>query len=112
MLYCVNTKQHKNSCMTTTPESRVKKRVKEVLDELGAYYFMPATGGYGRSGIPDIVGCYGGVFFAVECKAGKGIPTALQEREICKINKAGGFAWVVNEETTKELLQRMKALKT
>ena len=32
--------------MANTPESKVKKRVKEVLDELGAYYFMPATGGY------------------------------------------------------------------
>ena len=81
-----------------TPESKVKTRVKKILDDLGAYYFMPATGGYGRSGIPDIVGCYKGVFFAVECKAGKGIPTALQEREIQKIIKAGGAAWVVNED--------------
>ena len=81
-----------------TPESKIKNRVKKILDELGVYYFMPATGGYGRSGIPDIVGCYKGVFFAIECKAGKGIPTALQEREIHKIIKAGGAAWVVNED--------------
>ena len=92
-----------------TPESKVKARVKKILDYLGAYYFMPATGGYGRSGIPDIVGCYKGVFFAVECKAGKGIPTALQEREIQKIIKAGGAAWVVNEDNINVIETHLKS---
>jgi hypothetical protein len=35
-----------------TPEGKVKARLKAMLDKLGIYYFMPATGGYGRSGIP------------------------------------------------------------
>ena len=83
--------------MAMTPEGKVKKRAKEHLDTAGAYYFMPATGGFGRSGVPDIVGCFNGVFFAIECKAGKGIPTALQEREICRIRRAGGVAFVINE---------------
>lgn len=42
--------------MATTPEGKVKKRVKEILDAMDAYYFMPTTAGYGRSGVPDIVG--------------------------------------------------------
>ena len=96
--------------MATTPEAKVKKRVKEILDKLEAYYFMPATGGYGRSGIPDIVGCLNGVFFAIECKAGKGIPTALQEREINKIRNAGGHAWLVNENNVNELFELMSEL--
>ena len=86
-----------------TPESKIKNRVKKILDELGVYYFMPATGGYGRSGIPDIVGCYKGVFFAIECKAGKGTTTALQERELKRITNAGGIAWVVNEDNINEV---------
>lgn len=80
-----------------TPEGKVKEKAKRILDSIGAYHFMPATGGYGRSGIPDIVGCLNGVFFAIECKANGGRPTALQLREIDRINVAGGFAIVVDE---------------
>ena len=91
--------------MATTPEGKVKAIAKKHLDAVGAYYFMPATGGFGRSGVPDIVGCHKGLFFAIECKAGKGIPTALQEREMKNIKKAGGEAWVVNEENVDSIPQ-------
>jgi len=83
--------------MAMTPEKKVKDKVAKVLKQLGAYYFFPATGGYGRSGVPDIVGCYNGKFFGIECKAGKNTTTALQELELEKIRKAGGIALVVNE---------------
>lgn len=82
-----------------TPEAKVKKAVVEQLKALGAYYFYPVTGGYGHSGVPDIVGCYRGYFFAIECKAGKNKPTALQMKNLDAIVKAGGAAWVVNEES-------------
>jgi Holliday junction resolvase len=81
-----------------TPEAKVKKKVVNVLKENGAYYFFPATGGYGRSGVPDVVGCYRGVFFGIECKAGSNKPTALQEAEMRKIREANGITLVVNEE--------------
>jgi Holliday junction resolvase len=81
-----------------TPEKKVKNLVVKQLKELGAYYFFPATGGYGRSGVPDVVGCWNGRFFAIECKAGKNTTTALQEFEIKKIREVGGVAWVVNEQ--------------
>jgi Holliday junction resolvase len=96
--------------MATTPEGKVKKRAKELLDTVGAYYFMPATGGFGRSGVPDIVGCHNGVFFGMECKSGKNIPTALQEREMKNIKKAGGEAWVVNEENVELIPQWLRQL--
>ena len=86
-----------------TLEAAVKKHTKAVLDSLGAYYFFPATGGFGRSGVPDIVGCYKGRFFAIECKAGKGKTTALQEREMGKINDTGGIAFVVSEHNIEEV---------
>ena len=80
-----------------TPEAKVKKKVVDVIKKYGAYYFFPATGGYGRSGVPDIVCCYRGVFIAIECKAGNNKPTPLQEAEMDKIKKAQGFVLVVNE---------------
>ena len=91
--------------MAMTPEKRVKKRVAEALKSFGAdmYYFAPMTGGYGRSGVPDIVGCYRGMFFAVECKAGGNTTTALQDRELASIRAADGLAWVVNEDNAADV---------
>ena len=87
-----------------TPEAKVKKKVVDVLKKGGAYYFFPATGGYGRSGVPDIVGCYRGVFFAIECKAGTNKPTALQEAEMRKIREANGTTLVVNEDNINDVV--------
>jgi Holliday junction resolvase len=86
-----------------TPEAKVKKKVVDVIKKNGAYYFFPATGGYGRSGVPDIVGCYRGVFFAIECKAGTNKPTALQEAEMGKIKQANGCVLVVNEDNISDV---------
>jgi hypothetical protein len=90
----------------STPEGRVKDRVKAVLDYNGTYYFMPVSNGMGRHGIPDIICCHFGHFLAIECKAGKGKVTALQEREMERIRMRGGYAIVVNdnEDTFKELI--------
>lgn len=93
--------------MATTPEAKVKARVKKTLDEMGIYHFSPFQAGMGRAGIPDIICCYNGLFVAIECKAGKGKTTALQEREINAIRTAKGLAFVINEDNVdhlKELL--------
>ena len=89
--------------MATTPEGKVKAKVVKLLKERGVYYFFPATFGMGRSGVPDVVCCQGGRFLAVECKAGKGKTTALQDREIAAIRAAGGMALVINETNLHEL---------
>ena len=94
--------------MADTPEKKVKTQVKKQLDEMGIYHFSPFQAGMGRAGIPDIIACYRGLFLAIECKAGKGKTTALQEREINAIRAAKGLAFVINEENVnnlKELLQ-------
>jgi Holliday junction resolvase len=84
--------------MAMTPEAKVKKKVADALKKLGAYYFYPVTGGYGKSGVPDIVGCYEGRFFGIECKAGKGKTTTLQDMNLKQITAAGGISAVVNED--------------
>jgi hypothetical protein len=47
--------------------------------------------------------CYQGKFIGIECKAGKNVPTALQERNILAIKKAKGIAIVVNESTIESI---------
>jgi Holliday junction resolvase len=83
--------------MAMTPEAKVKKKVVAQLKEMGAYYFYPVTGGYGFSGVPDIVGCYKGIFFGIECKSGSNKPTALQDKNLTDIRKQKGIAVVINE---------------
>lgn len=88
-----------------TPEKKVKNAVVKILKEYGdaVYYFYPVMGGYGASGIPDIVGCYWGRFFAIECKAGKGKTTALQDKNIAQIRQADGRVMVVNEDNLQDV---------
>jgi len=81
----------------TTPEKKVKDKVKRVLDDLGAYHFMPATHGYGSSGVPDVVACLDGRFVGIECKANGGKLSALQERALTAITQKGGIAIAVDE---------------
>ena len=89
--------------MAQTPEGKVKTVVRNQLRQIGAYYFMPATGGYGKSGVPDIVGCYEGRFFCIECKAGKGKVTALQQKNLDEIDASKGIALVVNESNMNDV---------
>lgn len=81
-----------------TPEGKVKKQVTAILKQYGAYYFSPVTGGFGASGVPDIIACYKGRFIAIECKAGNNKPTALQLKNLDDIDKQGGITAVINEE--------------
>ena len=96
--------------MAMTPEAKVKKKVVAVLKNLGAYYFYPVTGGYGHSGVPDIVGCYQGMFFGIECKAGKNKPTALQQLALDNISKQGGLALVINEVNIGEVVESLNQI--
>jgi len=95
--------------MAMTPEAKVKKVVVQQLKDVGAYYFYPVTGGYGGSGVPDVVGCYNGLFFAIECKAGKNKPTKLQEKNMEWIADAGGLTWVVNEDNMRSVAETLRA---
>jgi len=90
-----------------TPEGRVKKKVKDVLEDLGAYYVMPVTGGYGNSGAPDFIICIAGLFYGIECKANGGKATALQLKNHDDIRKAGGIALIVDETNVENLRKEL-----
>ena len=89
--------------MAETPEWKVKKAVRLLLDKLGVYHFMPPANGFGRAGIPDIVGCMDGHFIAIECKAGAGKTTALQDRELNAILNHGGTVYIAREHNLDDL---------
>lgn len=83
--------------MAATPEAKVKAKIKAILKEHNVYYAMPIGSGYGNSGVPDFLCCVNGKFVAIEAKAGKGEPTALQWKNLGAVNNAGGYALVIRE---------------
>lgn len=85
--------------MATTPEGKVKAKVKEWLKARGIWYCMPIGTGMGSGGVPDFVCCWAGRFLAIETKApGKRKnTTVLQDRQIAAIHAALGSAYVIDD---------------
>ena len=91
--------------MKATPENKIKALLVKYLKSVENLFYYSATAGpYSTSGIPDIVGCYLGEFFAIEVKApgrrkekDRGA-SALQVMQMDKIRASGGFAIVFDGE--------------
>ena len=94
-----------------TPEGKVKKKVKTILDLAGAYWVMPMGTGFGHAGVTDFIACYRGKFIGIECKANGNKPTALQLKHMDQIIEAGGFAYVIDETNVNELTQILENIK-
>jgi len=79
-----------------TPEGSVKARLVRLFkrNKGTLWYFTPATGGFGKSGVPDYIGIKRAQMFAVECKAPGKKPTALQEETMEAMRQAGCLVWV------------------
>ena len=79
------------------PEALVKKQIAARLNSLkpSVWFFCPAMGAFGFSGVPDFVGVYKGKFFAIEAKADGKNPTKLQEMCMSMIIAAGGHSMVI-----------------
>ena len=82
-----------------TPEGKVKQQCKRLLEDVGAYYYMPVQNGMGVVGVPDIIACVDGKFLAIETKAPGKLKnvTANQQNQIDKINAAGGTAVALDD---------------
>ncbi|CAK7078949.1 MAG: hypothetical protein EUB_03958 [Eubacterium sp.] len=75
---------------------------RDVSDKIEAYckthpdYFIRKIhcGAYQGKGLPDLWGCYKGMFICCEAKTDKGRPSKLQKHYIKLINAAGGCAFI------------------
>lgn len=93
--------------MARTPEGRVKKAIRQWLQERDIYYCMPQGTGYGQNGVPDFICCWDGQFLAIEAKAkGKrSTTTKLQDLHLELIAQAGGWSIVVDDVTQLDELE-------
>lgn len=69
------------------------------------WYYMPVPL-YNR-GIPDIIGVYRGILFAIETKAGNNKPTAIQNKVMRDMAFAGARVLVVNEKSVDAVSQML-----
>lgn len=85
--------------MADTPEGKVKKSIKKLLDKYNIWYFMPAANGFGKVGIPDFICCANGRFLGIEAKAPgkKGDTTPNQDARIAEILAHGGEAIIIDD---------------
>ena len=76
------------------PEKDIVAAIRRYLATLGedVFFWKEHGGALGTSGIPDIICCYKGRFLGLEAKLSGGKLTALQERALERINRAGGIA--------------------
>ena len=77
-------------------ESVVQKRLMDAIEEEfpGVYLRKIHQSRYSHAGIPDLLGCIDGFFFAIEVKKTDGSTTKLQDRELKLIYEAGGLALI------------------
>jgi hypothetical protein len=91
--------------MATTPEGKVKKAVRQILDRHDAYYFMPVQAGYGSMGL-DFHCCHLGKAFFIETKAPGKKPTARQLVLINKLISHGAMVLVIDGEAGCKILDQ------
>jgi Holliday junction resolvase len=75
-------------------EANLTRRVRAWLDAKGCWSFKVAGGPMQRRGVPDILGCLAGRFFAIELKAPGGKVTPSQKVEIDRLREAGAAVCV------------------
>lgn len=97
--------------MAETPEAKVKKKIRAVLTEHGALFFSPVTGGYGVSGVSDIIALYRGTFIAIEAKAdATKKPTELQKKFLGQVQSNGGISLVIHKDNLNELKDILESI--
>lgn len=88
-------------------ESKLSRDIMKALREHGAYCWKNHGSEFSVAGLPDITGCYNGMFFAFETKVPekRSNTSVKQDREIEKIQAARGLAAVVC--TPEEAVEKM-----
>ena len=74
-------------------EKNFENKIKSYLKDHGAWFLKYWAGpkGFTKEGIPDILACINGKFFAIEIKAENGKPSVIQLVTLRKIRQAGGY---------------------
>jgi hypothetical protein len=82
-----------------TPEGKVKKEVKKILERYKIYYFMPVKHPlYSKAGIADFICCVNSKFLAIETKGPDGKESELQEEDSKSVRESKGLKLIIKME--------------
>lgn len=105
----------------TTPEGRIKDKVRKVMTDCGFYHYAVNQSGFGRRGIPDDCLVILGQHYQLEFKAHmvwnntkssiKTLPTALQCNEMDKCRRCGGITCVIDDTNADAFISWLKEVK-
>lgn len=97
----------------TTPEGRLKREIKAYLNAKGIYWAIIPEGSYGKSGDPDLIVCYKGLFVGLEAKTYDGHQSNIQKVRQREIEDSGGVYAIVRsvEEVEKVLDMAIENIK-
>lgn len=93
--------------MASTPEGKVKSKIKRALDHLREkgfpiYYHMPVQNGMGKPTL-DFICCINGHYVGIEAKAPGKKPTERQEATMAEIRAAEGTTITFDGSNPEEL---------
>lgn len=79
------------------PESKLSRKIMDELRSVGCFCFKVWGSEHMMVGLPDIIGCYRGMFFGLEVKMPdkRSNTSARQEHVMNLIREAGGCSQVV-----------------
>jgi len=80
----------------STPEGKVKAKVKRILKKYDCYQFWPVQTGYGAPTL-DCIACANGHFIGIETKAPGKHPTPRQQLTIDDMKSAAATVMVIGE---------------
>jgi Holliday junction resolvase len=83
-------------------EKELQSQVLDFLSKSGAWFYHPRETKKGTDGLPDIIGCLNGKFFAIELKSPEvkkpeDYLRPEQRKVLEKIKNSGGFILVSNK---------------
>lgn len=89
-------------------EKEIENQIKEYIKSCGGLCYKIHGGDlYQESGIPDLLCCWGGLFFGIEVKDPGGVPSALQLAQGVRIKKAHGhFIIAKSVQDVKDYVER------
>jgi len=92
-------------------EKNFENRVKAFLKEHGAWVLKYWGGAaYTKSGVPDLLVCFCGLFLGIELKAPNGKPSDLQLYNLRQIEQAGGIGILLYPKDYEQFRQFIEEL--
>ena len=100
--------ENKKSYYKEKHEKKYENEIKKYITEHGGLCYKIHGGDlYQETGIPDLLCCWGGLFFGIEVKDPGGKPSAIQLVQGARIKKAGGhFIIATSVQDVKDYLFR------